>query len=180
VLDQLSAGVAVIDASLRIATSNRALDLRVQSHDGATLRDGALALTDPEAQTQLVSRMKRCAEEDSDVAKFAVRVRRGSSRPDLHILVTRLRNRQWCIWVFDPLGSRDLSAKLLRDLHGLTEAESKVATALFTGRSTKEAAAVLGISVNTVKAHLKGIFRKCAVRSQAELSQLLALGCWSL
>jgi DNA-binding CsgD family transcriptional regulator len=67
----------------------------------------------------------------------------------------------------------------LRDLHGLTEAEAKVASALFMGRSTKEAALSLGISVNTVKAHLKGIFRKCGVRSQAELSQLLALGCWT-
>jgi DNA-binding CsgD family transcriptional regulator len=180
-LDQVPVGVALMDGSMRVAVTNRALDARIHAQDGVMLRDEMFVLTDAQAHKQLSECIAKAESgEDSGPVKFAVRARRPASRPDLHLLVTCVRGGHWCIWVFDPLGSRELSTTVLRDLHGLTEAEAKVASALFTGCSTKEAAATLGISVNTVKAHLKGIFRKCGVRSQAELSQLLALGCWNI
>lgn len=175
VLDQLPVGVAVTDSALNVVVTNVALDSRVQAEDGVTLRERFFALTDAEAQQQLVMRIAELGAMGAVPATFALRARRGLSQPDLHVAVSSVRDRQWCIWVFDPQGPRELSASLLRDLHGFTDAEAKVASALFMGRSTKEAAAALEISVNTVKAHLKGIFRKCGVRSQAELSQLLAL-----
>jgi DNA-binding CsgD family transcriptional regulator len=75
-----------------------------------------------------------------------------------------------------PAEARRIDPLLLRELHGLTVAESDVAALLFNGQSAQAAARYLGISVNTVKSHLKQVFKKCGVRTQAELLQGLALG----
>ncbi len=51
-----------------------------------------------------------------------------------------------------------------------------MAQRLYAGRRPEQLGGDLGISLNTVRTHLKRIFEKCGVRSQAELLQLLALG----
>jgi len=51
-----------------------------------------------------------------------------------------------------------------------------VARSLFAGRSVEETAKELDLSLNTVRTHLKQIFTKCEVNSQAELLHLLAMG----
>lgn len=57
----------------------------------------------------------------------------------------------------------------LRAAFGLTAAESAVASELYTGKSLARVAEVLGLSVNTVKTHVKRVFRKCNVRSHVQL-----------
>jgi DNA-binding CsgD family transcriptional regulator len=47
---------------------------------------------------------------------------------------------------------------------------------LFAGCTVEQLTQRLRISQNTVRTHLKGVFKKCAVRSQAQLMRLLALG----
>ena len=55
-------------------------------------------------------------------------------------------------------------------------AQADVARSLFAGHSVEETARLLGLSPNTVRTHLKQVFTKCEVNSQAELMHLLALG----
>jgi len=57
----------------------------------------------------------------------------------------------------------------LRAAYGLTAAEAAVAAELYTGKSLARVAEVLGLSVNTVKTHVKRVFRKCNVRSHVQL-----------
>jgi DNA-binding CsgD family transcriptional regulator len=64
-----------------------------------------------------------------------------------------------------------LEASLLR--YRLTSAESRVAAAICRGLSGKAAARELGISYNTLKTHLKKIFRKTGTRRQTELIVLV-------
>jgi DNA-binding CsgD family transcriptional regulator len=61
-------------------------------------------------------------------------------------------------------------------VYGLTAAQSAVASSLFAGRSVEETANALDLSLNPVRTHLKQIFTKCEVNSQAELLYLLAMG----
>ena len=65
---------------------------------------------------------------------------------------------------------------MLRDLYGLTAAQAAVTAYLFEGQSVEQTAEQLGLSVNTVRSHLKCIFTKCGVHSQTELLHLLDLG----
>jgi DNA-binding NarL/FixJ family response regulator len=59
-------------------------------------------------------------------------------------------------------------------LGSLTKAERRVAEAVAAGRTNKEVADHLFVSVKTVDFHLQGIYRKLAVRSRTELAVLIA------
>ncbi len=56
---------------------------------------------------------------------------------------------------------------------GLTPSERRIAELVATGKSNKEAAAALFLSVHTVESALKRIYRKLGVRSRTELSRRL-------
>jgi len=73
-------------------------------------------------------------------------------------------------------GQRDISTDVLREFYALTPAQAHVARSLFAGLSVEESAAALNLSLNTVRTHLKQIFTRCEVQSQAELLHLLAQG----
>ena len=61
----------------------------------------------------------------------------------------------------------------------LTKAERRVAESVAAGRTNKEVADHLFVSVKTVDFHLQGIYRKLAVRSRTELAVLMAQGAGS-
>jgi DNA-binding CsgD family transcriptional regulator len=57
---------------------------------------------------------------------------------------------------------------------GLTEAEQRIAELVAAGKSNKETAAALFLSVHTVEGALKRVYRKLGVRSRTELSRRLS------
>ena len=74
--------------------------------------------------------------------------------------------------------ARSEHAYLLVDRDGplartLTDAERRVASAAALGISNAAVAQALGISLNTVKTHLRHVYHKLGVRRQSELVLLL-------
>ena len=59
------------------------------------------------------------------------------------------------------------AVEVWRVVHGLTESESAVAARSVKGEDVQTIAVSLGISVNTVKTHLKSIFGKTATHRQS-------------
>ena len=57
----------------------------------------------------------------------------------------------------------------VRKLFDLTRKEAELAMCLTNGRSLREAAADLGITLNTARAHLRSIFAKTGIDRQARL-----------
>ncbi|RZI37874.1 hypothetical protein EGT07_37080, partial [Herbaspirillum sp. HC18] len=74
----------------------------------------------------------------------------------------------------DISGSRDAGTALLAARHGLTAAEMRAANVLVQTSGMDAAAAMLGISRNTIKSHAKRIYAKIGVRSHAELVREIA------
>jgi len=70
--------------------------------------------------------------------------------------------------VISPAPADQVSSLLLR-VHGLTDAQSRVAALVIRGHSTKQIVAELHISANTVQEHLTGTFDKFGVRSRRQL-----------
>jgi DNA-binding CsgD family transcriptional regulator len=66
-----------------------------------------------------------------------------------------------------------LPEQRLRDLFGLTPAETRVALALFDGLSPADAATGLGVSFHTVRNQLVRIFEKTGTNRQTELVRLM-------
>ena len=76
--------------------------------------------------------------------------------------------------VHQPGENRRRVAEAATALFGLTPAEASVAAQLALGRSVAGIAGAGGVSVQTVRSHLKRIFDKADVRSQSELASKLA------
>jgi DNA-binding CsgD family transcriptional regulator len=112
---------------------------------------------------------------------LAARVRRANGA-SYRVVVTPVprdvdeRDVAFVALIYAPDEQRDISTDVLRELYALTPAQAQVARSLFAGRSVEESAAALKLSLNTVRTHLKQIFTRCEVQSQAELLHLLAQG----
>lgn len=86
------------------------------------------------------------------------------------------------LFVEDPdeaLAAVALQEELLQQTFGLTAAEARVAVQLAAGATLVEAAALSGVTHNTVRTQLRNVFDKTGARRQADLVRLLH-GCHSL
>ena len=81
-----------------------------------------------------------------------------------------------------PLWAEKAAAELARisgrprAAGGLTETERRVAELVAEGRSNKEVASVLFVTVRTVEANLSKVYAKLGIRSRTELARRLAAG----
>ncbi|HWG59212.1 MAG TPA: helix-turn-helix transcriptional regulator, partial [Candidatus Acidoferrales bacterium] len=66
--------------------------------------------------------------------------------------------------------------ELLTRQYGLTKHEASLADLLLQGSDLREAAEKLGVSMNTVRTHLRLIFEKTDTHRQAELVRVLLRG----
>lgn len=69
----------------------------------------------------------------------------------------------------DGVEDQDAVARWL----GLTECESRVAGCIARGERPADIAAALGISLHTVRQHLKNIYRKTGTHSQSQLTAVV-------
>ena len=108
----------------------------------------------------------RCTHEGRELQLRVRAVRGGIPGLDGHaVLLIRNRNER-------PRVSRSV----LRRTYGLTETEAALAAELASGASTRDFAAMRGMSVFTARTHLKRVFCKCGVNSQSELLREILLG----
>jgi DNA-binding CsgD family transcriptional regulator len=54
-------------------------------------------------------------------------------------------------------------------MYGFTNCESQLAALLARGTTLSDAALQLGVSINTVKTHLRGIYEKMGTNKQAQV-----------
>lgn len=76
--------------------------------------------------------------------------------------------------VSDPACASAIDEEVLRALYDLTPAEARTAAALVDGHSIPSAAQLLGVSGETLRSHLKAVFRKVGVSRQQDLVRILA------
>ena len=94
----------------------------------------------------------------------------------------RLHRRDPAVAVLfsDPDQAPVAPAALLHQLYGLTAAEARLAVDLCAGDDLREIAARNGLSIATVRTHLKHLLAKTGTRRQGELVSLLLRGPLSL
>ena len=182
ILDRLDRGVVLLDAQGRIVDANSHALHVIRNCNGIRLRAGRLAFTDAE----LEDRMQQAIAGHGPAqrlgrAVLAARVRCKGGDP-YRIVVRPVppdvdeRKVAFFALLYAPNGLHGISVDVLHQVYGLTPAQAAVARSLFAGRSVEETAHELDLSLNTVRTHLKQIFTKCEVNSQAELLHLLAMG----
>ncbi|MFT3977068.1 MAG: hypothetical protein QM688_08160 [Sphingomonas bacterium] len=76
--------------------------------------------------------------------------------------------------------SAPVDAAALEALHGLTRSEARLAAALAGGESIAEAAARIGLTIETARNYSKRIYAKTGARGQGDLIRLLLGGAAAL
>ncbi|HSW34370.1 MAG TPA: helix-turn-helix transcriptional regulator, partial [Steroidobacteraceae bacterium] len=173
ILDKLDRGVVLLDARGRVLDAN-SLAIRVlEAGDGMALRSGRFVFADAALDARLSRMIAQCGGSAAGgIATIAARVSR-SGGASYRVVVTPVprdadeRDVAFVALIYAPDEQREISTDVLRELYGLTPAQAQVARSLFSGRSVEESAAALKLSPNTVRTHLKQIFTRCEVQSQA-------------
>ena len=176
--DRLDRGILLLDAEGAVIDGNSlAFDL-LQAGDGLGQRSGRVAFTDPQLEARW-TRLQARKGQFRGPAVMAARVRRNGFPPCFVIIGevppgSDARPVAWYVLIFAFGERREISPAMLTELFALTRAQAAVTSSLYEGHSVDATARKLGLSLNTVRSHLKQVFVKCEVQSQAELLHLLA------
>lgn len=183
VLDSIHRPALVIDRLGRVLDMNSKADAYLGPE--IFIRNGRLSLVDKEANaelTQLIDRLKGTS--DLQVARIAsIVVRRAGRRPlMLQPLPVPPAARSPFLGARAVLVLKDLeldaayNQDLMAKIFELTPAQARFAVKIATGRSVEEAAAELGVALETARNHLKALFSKTETHRQGELVALLNKG----
>jgi DNA-binding CsgD family transcriptional regulator len=182
-LDLIDRGIVVTDSAARIRIANdfaRRIAARV---DAVAFLDGRVSFLAAHLEREF-ERFRRAVHAWlptlAPAPRWTFSALRASGEPDYRISMHAHKDATTddvCIFicVHDTHAQR-IDTRTLTQLYGLTPMQADIAAALFAGLAVEQVVDHLHISENTVRSHLKGIFKKCDVRSQAELLRLLALG----
>ncbi|MCS6948309.1 MAG: LuxR C-terminal-related transcriptional regulator [Steroidobacteraceae bacterium] len=183
-LDRVADGVLLIDAVAHVLHINRQAREFLAKRRCSTTSGGMLSFVHP--RTQYAFRRALICSHSSGTAALAppreflvldethTTVARAAVEP---LRRTSLRDAGTFLVSLHPQPQDVLvSARTLESLYGLSPSEARVAAQVVNIGSLAELADRLGLSRNTVKAHLRQIFRKCEVRSLAQLTALIATG----
>jgi DNA-binding CsgD family transcriptional regulator len=172
VLDLLEQGVLVVARDFRLLGVNRMGEALLREGDGlAAVQHNVIAST-----TSATFELRRGIERTAQGERRRLEVPR-QGRTTLSVVVEPHPSAGGSAVVFasDPERQRESGLGALASRYGFTPTECEVAHQLATGQGLSAIAESLGITLNTVRGHLKHLYAKAGVHRQAELvARLLA------
>ena len=186
IIDRLLVGTAILDETGRMMRCNPAAQRLFDARDGLECRQEKLcAFANHESRSlqQTIQKMLLLHQHGLDDEIEVLTLSRPSGNLPLNVLLRPIALNHECqggaqrpavaVFIRDPADSPQASRKLLRSLFQLTRTETEVAMLIMDGLTLDETAEALGVSRNTVRAHLRGVFAKTGVTRQAHLIKTL-------
>lgn len=184
VLEQSAKGVLMLDRTGRVVFANRAARAMTEASCGLTLRRERIEATvrDNNAALQrLVAGATGTVDRPETARGGVLRLAATEEGPGLSVAVAPLgsigswsgRSPVAVVLISDPRADSRRPESMLRELFGLTAAETRVADRLMGGDSPEQAAEAIGVSITTVRWHLASLYRKTGTNRQADLVRLL-------
>jgi DNA-binding CsgD family transcriptional regulator len=168
VLDLLREAVLVSARDLQLLGSNRAARRLLSEGDGLATAQRSIVASTPAATNELRRGIELAARGEA----HRMQVPRAGRAP-LSLLVEphpqAAVGGAAVIFATDPERGRAPAHTTLASRYGFTPAECDVARRLAEGADLERIAAELGITLYTVRGHLKAVFAKAGVHRQAEL-----------
>jgi DNA-binding CsgD family transcriptional regulator/PAS domain-containing protein len=175
---QMAIGVIILNRDGKALRLNSHASAILAKADGVSLHNGEIEFASSDLARQVRSRLT----DTKDTDPLTLRINRPSGAGDLLLVISRAPGPDHVaagggpaavLFLTDPTHTPPIAADAVRDLLGLTPGEAEVAARLADGLSLAEVADRLGISPNTVRAHLRSIFGKTGVKRQSQLIQLV-------
>ncbi len=177
-------GVLLLSADGEVRGANPVGEALLRARLGEAGKGGGLASANREALSDAGRRLAeggsgqvivRLDQADDDDPRFAYVGRLESLSPAMREGVRPMApGRAAMAAIFPAPENTDRLWRSVRQSFGLTSAETRLAARLKAGRTLKEAAEDLGVSLNTVRNQLRAVFDKMGLSRQSELVQALA------
>jgi len=191
-IDRFPTGVSLLDARGHLLLANRgARQIFAQDDgiaiDGSAVRAGAAG--DDAALRRAIAGAVEAAVAGRLIESAVLSVTRRSGRRPYVVLVGPLRPHSGdptagdavvVLYVADLEQGVLRRREVLRELYGLTEAETQLVELLCQGSSLDEAAGARGVTLNTARSQLKQVFAKTHTSRQSELVRLVISGVGSI
>jgi DNA-binding CsgD family transcriptional regulator len=175
--------VAFLDAEARLRWASRRAREILGRRDGLALDAQGLRAASPAEGAALRQAVAEAAAGGGPVSRILTLHRASGKRPYGAMLAPlragshgSARGALVALFLNDPEGEACTDVDAVRELHGLTPTEARIAAALANGRSPEETAGALGMRLSTLRHHLKHVFAKTETSRQASLVRLLLGG----
>ncbi|MDV7339368.1 response regulator [Terasakiella sp. A23] len=186
-LNRLPMGVVIVDKDASVVFMNNAASDIFALSDGVDVGATSIFRTSKVAETKTLHSMISDAAVDlgsadeMDREGGAMTVSRPSLKRDFSLLVVPLPDDEdissdtgnVAVFINDPEKHNEPPTGVLARLYGLTEAEARLLQALIVGKKLETVSEDFGVSMNTVRSHLKQVFRKTGTNRQPELVSLV-------
>jgi DNA-binding CsgD family transcriptional regulator len=182
-LDRLPEGWILLAPDASVLATNRSARQILERGDALRLAGGRLAASAEASRQRLRDLLARALDTGSAPTGGAIELASPLGE-SLHVVSSPLRNAHAdadhsaaaVVFVSVPDAGGEQTVDQLRNVYGLTHAEGRVARRLAEGQRLSEISRDLGISINTVRGHLKQVFAKTGTHRQAELVRLVLSG----
>lgn len=180
---QLAVAAVMLDGKGAVIATNRLADEMFARRDGLWVDDGTLRVHKAAEAAELrriVGELLQNGRAGQPGVVQALRITRPSGRGDLGLIVRPVPAAAEtgqvpgvAIFISDPSERSDAPVQVLGKLFGFTPTEALVAIHLANGLNIDEAAAELGMTRNTARAHLRSVFTKTGISRQPALVRLI-------
>jgi DNA-binding CsgD family transcriptional regulator len=185
-IDRMRVGTVILDEHGKVMKSNSAADRLFAERDGIFLSHDTLHAHCPLENRKFQKSIRSAINNHSVAATACVEattLARPTGKAHISVLIRPIplnycaeekeRRPAVAIFIRDPTSSPQNSRTLLHKLFRLTPTEIEIALLLVDGLTLEEAADALGVTKNTARAHLRGIFAKTGATRQAVLVKML-------
>ncbi|WP_022687423.1 helix-turn-helix transcriptional regulator [Sphingomonas phyllosphaerae] len=172
---------ALLDESGAVLRMTADFEAAVARGDGLRVRGGRLVATDWASQRRLSALIER-ATVPGGAAADATQIERDADRPSYVLCAWPLPQERRSlvpdhaaalVTLLDPEARPAPARGLWCAAFGLTAREGDVAKVLVDGLTPDEAAAMLGVSIATVRVHMRQLFAKTQTTRQSQLIRIL-------
>lgn len=190
IINRLPQEIVVTDPAGRVGFVNSTAEAIIEEDDGLTLRDGVLHTSRRKETEQLARLIAEAAGlpgtngRPATKKTGAMQVSRPSMRQPLPLVVAPMRfggssprdPLAVSITIGDPERLPEATSETLARLYGLTAAEASLAVLLVRGCSPRAAADQLGVTINTVRTHIRHLLLKTGTERLTDLVRRIMSG----
>jgi len=176
IVNRLRAAVVRLDDRLQVTFANQAARRLVGDGDVIAISEGRLRFIDSGAMEAFRTFLRKATAADRDLSEMILLPHGAQGRRVRMWAWSTIRpqQREIGLVVLPDDYNSDVLETMLRDNYGLTPSEIRTALGVLSHNGLAAVAENTGVSVETVRFHLKRIFSKTGTRRQSELVRVIA------